>query len=687
MATDHDTAQTQYENYRYCYDNGHEQWIQLARTCFEFWRGQQWTARDLAKLTREGRPALTFNIIESLVRAMKGMQRALRNDVRFVPVHAATTESAGVHDSVWLHVQNQNDLDFLESDIYEKGLIMGRAYYDVRVTYDESLQGHVKITGRRSQDVVLDPSIEDYDPKEWPQVFQRRWVSYNDILHLYGKDIAKQLGNSPMPSWYDYDDVFMAHQMGALPYYADESMGDQRYVRGRLLIDRQYAVTKRKDVFVDVETGDISEIPETWDHNRIAALLERVPGLSTMKHNVRTVKWDVTCEGVTCHSADSPYKHFTTVPFFPSFIDGVTKGAVDSLLDPQQLYNKMTSSELHIITSTANSGYKVKSGALRNMQVQELAELGSRPGIIVELDDVNSLEKFQPNQMPAGHDRLSFKADQIMRSIAGVSNQARGFAREDVAGEAIMANQAAQDINSAGWLANLHRTKQILARVAQDCVQAHYTETRMLMINRGTALVPQMESVTINSMTPEGEVLNDVTSGRYSTVLVPAPSRTTISEEDFKLLLELRKLGIGIPDAMLIELSPASNKAQIIKSLQGDSNERQAEADRLAAEQQKIDQQKQVATAKKEEAAALLNRARAEKFAIEAATDPDAAYERVEKERIAADAAIAADKHEIERDRLALEEQSNNRDFALRLRELDQRRQEAASKPQQRPAK
>ena len=27
-----------------------------------------------------------------------------------------------------------------------------------------------------------------------------------------------------------------------------------------------------------------------------------------------------------------------------------------------------------------------------------------------------------------------------------------------------MANQAAQEVNFAGWLSNLHRTKQILAR-------------------------------------------------------------------------------------------------------------------------------------------------------------------------------------------------------------------------------
>ena len=79
MATDSDTARSHYENYRFCYENGHERWATIARQCFEFWRGRQWDIQTAARLGREGRPALTFNVIESLVRSMKGIQRPLRS--------------------------------------------------------------------------------------------------------------------------------------------------------------------------------------------------------------------------------------------------------------------------------------------------------------------------------------------------------------------------------------------------------------------------------------------------------------------------------------------------------------------------------------------------------------------------------------------------------------------------------
>lgn len=685
MATEYDLAKTQYDHYRFAYDNGHEEWMAKAQTCFEFWRGNQWDEKVLAQLKLEGRPALSFNVIESLVRSMLGIQRALRNDVRFLPVSGANNETARVQDALWLHIQQQNNLDFLETEVYQKGLIMGRAYYDVRVKYNDSFQGEVRICSPRSQDIILDPSIDTYDPAaNWPRVFHRRWVSYHDIVTQYGREKAEAIGYRGMPEWMYYEDKFMAQQMGRLPYYRSEPTEFDILHRAYLLLDQQYKVFKKKKVFVDLQTGDVSEIPETWDRNRIAAVLEATPGVGVTEQMRETIRWVTTCEEVVLHDEDSPYKQYTVIPFFPSFVDGVTLGAVESLIDAQQLYNKITSQELHIINTTANSGWIVKRDALANMNgVRELEQFGSKPGTVIEVNGnvSDAIQKITPNSTPQGHDRLSFKADQIMRSLSGVSNQSRGFAREDVAGEAILANQAAQDINFAGWLGNLHRTKQMLATRVLDCVQAHYTDTRVILINRGSSLQPEVEEIHINQPTPEGQVLNDVTQGKYTTTLIPAPARASMTEEDFKLMLMLRReIGMAIPDNLLLELSPATNKAQIIQALQGDSNERQREAEALEAQRAQIEQQKALAQARKEEAAAQLNQARAEKAAIEAASEPDAAYERVETQRIAAEAAVEEQKIMLEAARMRAQQNVQDRQLDLRAEELEIKRALAAQK-------
>lgn len=671
-------ARFNYENYRYCFDNGHQQWLVVAARCFDFWNNKQWSDADRAKLTRAGRPALTFNIIEAMTRAAKGMQRALRNDVRFQPTSPDAIEGAHVRDAVWMQVQTQNKLDFLESDVYMRGYITGRAYYDTRVDFDDSLQGTVRITTPRSQDVILDPSILDYDPRTWPQVFTRRWTNLLDIRNLFGRAAADELEKRGTPSWTEIDDDIMGRTLSELPFYAygySPGQIDNKLVRAFMLIDRQYLVLKTKECFVDTRTGDFSEIPENWDRERIKKVLDTVPGLATMRRSVKTVRWTVSCNDVLLHDEDSPYDRFTITPFFPNFLDGITQSSVEPLLDPQMLYNKVTSQELHIINTTANSGWVSKVGNIKNYTAQQLEEQGAKTGIVLEVEDVAQTVKVQPNSVPSGHDRLSFKADKLMRDIAGMPDGARGFAREDVANEAIMTNQAAADINFAGPLGNLHRSKQLLAENVESCVRTYYTETRVIMINRGTTYRPEYDMLTINQPTAEGEVLNDITQGKYTTTLIPAPSRASLSEGEFEALVKLRReVGIQIPDDIMIELAPIADKLKVIQAIKGDSNSAQQQL--AAAEQRNAELEAQLTQAKteKEQAAAALNEARANKAQIEAERDPDASYERVETHRIETEAAIAreqlASKERMDSQKLGVQRRTADRNTAVALTKI-----------------
>lgn len=648
MSTERDTAHDNYQNFRYCYENGHQDWLIRASRCIRYRNNEQWDPMDKLRLQRAMRPALTFNVIESLVSSMKGIQRAMRNDVRFSPVSADATDTAQVQDALWLHVQNENSLNFLETEVWEHGLVTGRGYYDVRIDYDKNMKGNVKISGLRSQDVVLDPCIEQYDPETWPQVMVTRWTNPLEIEHMFGKEKAEKLRFSGIPAWYDYEDALMGSQLSRIPYFTggwDRSV-DMDLIRALRILDRQWLKLVRKEVFVDMQTGDTSEIPETWDREKIGHVLQITPGLSTMKQQVKQIMWTITCEDTVLHESESPYKYYTVVPFFPKFYDGYTLAPIETMLDPQDLYNKVTSQELHIINTTANSGYKLKAGSLKNMTIEELETSGAKSGVVFELDDVDNLEKLTPNQVPQGHDRISMKADSIMRSLGGVSNQSRGFAREDVAGEAIMANQAAMDINFADMLSKLHRSKQMLARRSQDCWQSCYNETRVLMINKGSTYRPEYEQMTLNQQTPEGKTINDVSQGEYTTVLVPAPARTTMSESEFEQLIQLRKdIGLKIPDDMMVELSNIPNKGQLLQQMKGaSSTEAQQQQEQMQARIQELEMQLTQAKVEKEHSAAQLNSARAQHFQVESTRDPDAAYERVEMARIGSEHQLAQEK-------------------------------------------
>lgn len=669
-------AYDNYMNYRYCYDNGHDEWVAKARICFDFWRSRQWLDSDRALMVASNRPALTFNMIFALVRTMKGIQKALRNDVRFMPVADAGMEDAEVRDALWLSISNANQLLFLESDVWEKGLITGRAYYDLGVEFDDNMRGNITIDVPRSQDIVLDPCVDKYSAAKWPQFYRVPWVTLTDIDHMFGPHAARELANHPTPEWFDYDDVFMGQRLGRLPFYTYGDQSDLKLQRAYRLLTREYRVMEYRDVFVDLRTGETKQIPRSWERERVQKVLDAVPGLGTANKRIQTIRTITTCENTVLMDEESPFDVFSIVPFFPTFVDGETRGAVEDLIDPQMLLNKMTSQELAIINTTANSGWITQAGNLVGITKAELEKIGSKPGFVLTVKEIEKTQKITANGVPQGHEKLSVKAEQILGKISGVSPQIRGFAREDVAGEAIEANQAASDLNFADWLDNLHRSKQDLAHAVQSLWRVYYDETRTLLINHGSSFRQDIRPLVINQPTPEGDVLNDITDGRFSTVLVPAPTRSTLSNSDFKDLVMLKKeLGVKIPDDALIEASNVGNKLQLIQRIQGDSSDH-AEAQRQAElRQQQLEAATEEAKAEKERTAAQLNAARARKFAAEAETDPDEAYREVENRRISVDADIEHRRLDIDEKKLQLQHQENLRRTAVDLTkvELEQR--------------
>ena len=56
-------ASNQWDRYVRARDNGHAQYIDLAKRCDAYYRGDQWQEEDISALEAEGRPALTINTI------------------------------------------------------------------------------------------------------------------------------------------------------------------------------------------------------------------------------------------------------------------------------------------------------------------------------------------------------------------------------------------------------------------------------------------------------------------------------------------------------------------------------------------------------------------------------------------------------------------------------------------------
>ena len=607
----------QMERYIYARDNGHIDYINKAEKCDAFYNGEQWNDADKAKLQRQRRPALTLNKLLPSVAAIQGQQLSNRSDVSFRPTSNGNPDTAAALDKLWIHIANTNKLDQVESDVFTDGIITSRGFYDVRLDFSDNVHGDIRIKLLNPYNVILDPDAEEYEPRHWKEVWTTKWLSLNDIERMYGKDVSGQLKGKSQSRYefgYDFVDKRYGSFGGSDRRVGDEFDPDQVHRRRFRVLERQHRTKSIRPHFVDMVTGETRVVPENWDEEKIRQVVQMY-NLAIVKRPYEEINWTVTIDDVLAHDEKSPYNCFTIVPFFPFFRHGKTIGLVENMIDPQELYNKTKSQELHVINSTANGGWQGEEGQLANMTEEELEHRGAETGLVIMRKPGSApLEKIQPNQIPTGLDRIGFQAAEDLKEISMASDSLRGFDREDVAAKSILAKQAMGASNFAMPLENLQRTRGILAERVLDLVQQYYTEERAFTIT-GNGIAAQPEELTVNQPSPEGEIVNNLQAGEYAVHITTVPARNSFEETQFQQAKELRELGIAIPDHILIENSNLMRKHEIAQELKGEPSPEQQQLQQLELQIKELEAQKMGAESRKIEAEAVLALVRAQDIA------------------------------------------------------------------------
>lgn len=583
MPVNTDIAQKIWTRYAWCRDNGHAKYVEKAERCDRFFAGDQWEEADKSRLALVRRPALTINKILPTVANIMGEQINARAETSFRPRSGASSATADTLNKVFKQISDNNQLAWKRSDMFADGIITSRGFLDVRIEYGDSMTGEVRIDNLNPKNVIIDPDGEDYDPDTWSEAFTTKWLTADDIAVLYSAEDAELLRNreqSYFPYGYDSIQAFRDRFGDRFnPMYTGD-YDNSNVMRNIRVIDRQYRKLDRQKHFVSTETGQMRPVPESFNRDKIAFFVDKF-GFQIAEKMVRRIRWTVIADNVLLHDDWSPYKHYTVVPYFPHFRRGNTIGLVENLLDSQDLLNKTTSQELHVVNTTANSGYKVKAGALANMSVEELEQNGARTGLVIEVngDPDKDVQKIAPNQVPQGLDRISYKAEEHIKTVSGVSDSAQGMDRADVAAKAIQEKRKAGSTNLVKPLDNLTRTDYFLARNTLDLVQEFYTSEQIMTIVKDET-TGETEDFVINQVQANGEVLNDLTLGEYDVVITSVPARESLEDSQFEQAMAMREAGITLPDDVLIDTSRLMNKKDIIRKMAAQSQSPEAQARR-----------------------------------------------------------------------------------------------------------
>lgn len=586
------TANWNWNHYVRGRDMGHIDYMKRAQLCENFYlgAGRQWDLEDRAQLEAEGRPALEINRILPIINSLLGYQINNRMQANLLPKRTLEdTERAKVTQKVVNQIFEHNQFEWKESEVFADGIIQQRGFYDVRVDFDDQFNGEVTIDVLDPLDVMPDPDAKSYDPKDWRRVIITKWLRYNEIIDLYGRDVVDQISdweNDKGSGTYDFDQLvrntFGNNGISNQEIYYDEQgnrsmftfthfnygqdpdMCDTNAKKVRV-VEHQHKRRTTVKYFVDPDTGDMREVPETWNQQK-AKIFATEYGLKVVKRERDKIRWTVTAGHVTLHDDWSPYREFTVVPYFAYFRRGKTISVVDNLISPQQQLNKMSSQALHVANTTANSGWTLEEDSLADgMSVEDLEKYGAKAGVVIVYKrGKQAPAKIQPNRVPGALQAIIDRAGADIPEISGVTPAFQGKTADRIAGSTMGNAQAHSALQVGGPIDNLARTRYLLVHRVLNLVQQFYTNEQIFLIKgvdeKGNQTV---EELPVNQPQEDGSILNDLTLGEYSIAIDSVPARATYEASQFAQLMEMRTAGLYIPDDEIMLRSNVGDKKNL----------------------------------------------------------------------------------------------------------------------------
>jgi len=675
-ATEDSIVENQWRAYTRARDAGHLDWVEEARGFDDYYYGDQWDTDTKTTLDSEGRPYHTVNLVLSTVNAVTGEYIKSRQDISFRPMgKGANQETATALRFLFKQIAINNKTEHIEKMMFMDGLIQDRGFIYYYMDFTDNLDGEVREEAIDPTDVILDAGATDYDPRTWSEVHISRWMTPDEIGALYGLKYRERVELAAANGTFGHDSLeweaptFSGERYDSEVFF--EASGEEvKRVKRIRVIERQYRKLARTAYFVDRERGDMRRVPEGWDLDKVKAFAE-VNELGLMWKPERRIRVTITADKILLHDKWSLFDQISIIPFFPYFRRGRPFGVVRNLVSIQDMLNKVSSQELHVVNTTANSGWVFQQGSLINMDADDLRSQGSKTGLVLEIaQGYEPPVKIQPNQIPTGLSEISSKAGIYFREVSGVNEAQLGIGRSD-SSKALESRRRGGLIQQEIVFDNLELTRKLRSEIILEAVQRYYTETRLInILEKNEDGDDEQIELQVNQPTfevdPETQeaieiIRNDLTIGEYSTVISTVPRRDTYEEALFDQLMQMREAGVRIPDYVLVEASQLPDKkdvVEVIKKMEGLAAPTQEEMER---QNQLADLEMRLLSAEvmEKEAQAQERQANAQRYQAQAGAELQ--KPEVEKLRIGTEARTKMEG-------MGMQYQSNQDDLMTRIR-------------------
>ena len=511
----------------------------------DYRNGVQWTAEEVAALTKRKQPVITIDRIGPKIDFLVGMEASQRTDPKAFPRTPKEEEGANAASDSIRFVLDANRWDRVRSECFEFLAVEGTCGADISVTDDDKRD--IKVLPIMWDRLFYDPHSRKRDFADAKYVGQFVWMDLEEAAEKYpGKeDILETTLTTVSGEGDTFDDVPR----------------------------KRWADPKRKRIRI-AEMWSFEGGKWMWSCFTKSGILKRMP---------------------------SPYTDEMGVSV-PGFIfgsnyvdrDGNRFGVVRRWISLQDEINKRRSKAMHLMNVRQTYGNQIigDKNKLRN-------ELARPDGHVEMAGGAKFNEDFgviPTNDMAAAQFQLLQEAKTEIDAV-GVNAALSGTESRNMSGRALMARQE-QGLNELGptfdnfkqWQLDVYRAIWCRIRqfwTAEKWVRVTDDERNVKFVGLNTPITLGEQLIEEAKRTGQYEegmeerakampqlqtvvgTRNNVAQMDVDIVLDTVPASASLQIEQFQALADLAGKGVPIPPDALIEASNLRNKDKILEKMSG----------------------------------------------------------------------------------------------------------------------
>jgi len=562
-------------------------WLERARENLRMVVGNQWASEDLSVLDSQGRPHLTINRILPIVMALSGTQRQNREDLVVFARRGGGEDEAAVLTELAKHAADVSRADWQLSFMFTDGLVTGKGWVALDIDYqNDPLNGDLLIEKVSPFEILEDRETADYDLDRRCRFIIRTYLRDREELELLYPKRKRDLEVEQFRSYVPENEADPLRGDEGDTYRLTEGRieDEPRLKRRKMLVRETWWKDWRRVTFlVDAATLEVRRVqPDKMELAK--ALRLRDPQRWRIVERVAPVLMQtVTTGDVVLEHVEDPFHGCMRYPFTrftPYLFDDNLFGVVDNLIDPQIETNKRRSQTLHLINTSANSGFIGDRDALTAAEWDDLADFGSAPGQVIRVKPGSRLERLQPIPIHQGLLELEQIAGDDMKQISGVNADLLGLDKTRAeSGRAMMLRHRQGLVVNEPIFDNLRYSMVNFYTTLVDLIrQGSANERSFLYSDEEIAAIISERHLDVDLAK-----LRSFAFGRYGVKITQSDSHPLVKMMKFEALAELARAGVPINPRFLIEASGVPNSEEIIADLQAQQQAAQQAAQGMTA--------------------------------------------------------------------------------------------------------